>query len=78
MLQKDAETSARKAEAAHNRAQDIAAGMVQMNGHQLFLHEPWVFKMLLIEVLENILILDLLGCRSTTNTEEQTYDHPNP
>ncbi|KAG1334550.1 zinc finger CCCH domain-containing protein 15 [Cocos nucifera] len=40
---KDAETWARRAEAARKRAEDIAAGRVQMNGHELFLHEPWVF-----------------------------------
>ncbi|KAL4604047.1 hypothetical protein ACB092_10G166300 [Castanea dentata] len=41
--QKDADESARKAEAARKRAVDIAAGTVQMNGRELFLHEPWVF-----------------------------------
>ncbi|XP_059631436.1 uncharacterized protein LOC132274225 [Cornus florida] len=41
--QKDADASARKAEAARKRAEDIAAGVVQMNGRELFLHEPWVF-----------------------------------
>ncbi|KAH1057548.1 hypothetical protein J1N35_035613 [Gossypium stocksii] len=41
--QKDADTSAKKAEAARKRAEDIAAGTVQMNGRELFLHEPWVF-----------------------------------
>ncbi|XP_043719052.1 zinc finger CCCH domain-containing protein 15 homolog [Telopea speciosissima] len=40
---KDADVSARKAEAARKRAEDIAAGVVQMNGRELFLHEPWVF-----------------------------------
>ncbi|XP_030453278.1 uncharacterized protein LOC115674896 [Syzygium oleosum] len=40
---KDAEASARKAEAARKRSEDIAAGTVQMNGRELFLHEPWVF-----------------------------------
>ena len=39
----DGDTSARKAEAARKRAEDIAAGAVQMNGRELFLHEPWVF-----------------------------------
>lgn len=39
----DADESARKAEAARKRAEDIAAGTVQMNGRELFLHEPWVF-----------------------------------
>ncbi|XAR62190.1 hypothetical protein NMG60_11016854 [Bertholletia excelsa] len=41
--QKDADATARKAEAARKRAEDIAAGVVQMNGRELFLHEPWVF-----------------------------------
>ncbi|XP_010916904.1 uncharacterized protein [Elaeis guineensis] len=41
--QKDAETSARRAETTRKRAEDIAAGTVQMNGRELFLHEPWVF-----------------------------------
>ncbi|KAF3944150.1 hypothetical protein ACB098_10G143200 [Castanea mollissima] len=41
--QKDADESARKAEVARKRAEDIAAGTVQMNGRELFLHEPWVF-----------------------------------
>ncbi|XVF36771.1 hypothetical protein REPUB_Repub19eG0087200 [Reevesia pubescens] len=41
--QKDADTSAKKAEAARKRAEDIAAGTVQMNGRELFLLEPWVF-----------------------------------
>ncbi|KAK6131152.1 hypothetical protein DH2020_035105 [Rehmannia glutinosa] len=40
---KDADTSARKAEAARKRAEDIASGLVQMNGRELFVHEPWVF-----------------------------------
>ncbi|KAF8404549.1 hypothetical protein HHK36_009436 [Tetracentron sinense] len=39
----DAVTTARKAEAARKRAEDITAGTVQMNGRELFLHEPWVF-----------------------------------
>jgi hypothetical protein len=39
----DADASARKAEATKKRAEDIAAGTVQMNGRELFLHEPWVF-----------------------------------
>ncbi|MQM08310.1 hypothetical protein Taro_041163 [Colocasia esculenta] len=41
--QKDAISSARKAEAAQKRTEDIAAGTVQMNGRELFLNEPWVF-----------------------------------
>ncbi|KAJ8625753.1 hypothetical protein MRB53_034283 [Persea americana] len=41
--QKDAEASARKAEAAQKRVEDIASGTVQMNGRELFAHEPWVF-----------------------------------
>ncbi|XP_073275124.1 uncharacterized protein [Primulina huaijiensis] len=40
---KDADASARKAEAARKRAEDIAAGLVQMNGRELFVQEPWVF-----------------------------------
>lgn len=39
----DAAVSARKAELSRKRAEDIAAGTVQMNGRELFLHEPWVF-----------------------------------
>jgi len=39
----DAAVSARKAEVSRKRAEDIAAGTVQMNGRELFLHEPWVF-----------------------------------
>ncbi|XP_010521204.1 PREDICTED: zinc finger CCCH domain-containing protein 15 homolog [Tarenaya hassleriana] len=41
--QKDSDTAARKAEAERKRAEDIAAGRVQMNGRELFLHEPSVF-----------------------------------
>jgi len=41
--QKDSDASTRKAEATRKRAEDIAAGTVQMNGRELFLHEPWVF-----------------------------------
>ncbi|CAH8357142.1 unnamed protein product [Eruca vesicaria subsp. sativa] len=41
--QKDAELSAKQAEAARKREEDIAAGRVLMNGRELFLHEPWVF-----------------------------------
>ncbi|XP_006650142.1 zinc finger CCCH domain-containing protein 15 homolog [Oryza brachyantha] len=40
---KDAEEAARKAEAAQKREADIASGAVQMNGRELFKHEPWVF-----------------------------------
>ncbi|PON62289.1 zinc finger CCCH domain protein [Parasponia andersonii] len=40
---KDADASARRAEAARKRAEDIAAGTVQMNGRELFTHQPWVF-----------------------------------
>ncbi|KAG2540371.1 zinc finger CCCH domain-containing protein 15 homolog isoform X2 [Panicum virgatum] len=40
---KDAEEAARKPEAAQKRAADIASGAVQMNGRELFQHEPWVF-----------------------------------
>uniref|UniRef100_A0A452YQ36 Uncharacterized protein n=1 Tax=Aegilops tauschii subsp. strangulata TaxID=200361 RepID=A0A452YQ36_AEGTS len=39
----DAEEAAEKAEAAQKRAADIASGAVQMNGRELFKHEPWVF-----------------------------------
>lgn len=41
--QKDANASARKAEAARKRAEGIASGTIAMNGRELFLHEPWVF-----------------------------------
>nr|XP_043617294.1 zinc finger CCCH domain-containing protein 15 homolog [Erigeron canadensis] len=40
---KDAETSAKKTEASRKREEDISAGLVQMNGRELFKHEPWVF-----------------------------------
>ncbi|CAM0873451.1 unnamed protein product [Alopecurus aequalis] len=40
---KDAQEAAEKAEAAQKRAADIASGAVQMNGRELFQHEPWVF-----------------------------------
>ncbi|XP_050212844.1 uncharacterized protein LOC126664485 [Mercurialis annua] len=40
---KDADASARKAEVARKRAQDIAAGTLQMNGRELFLHDPSLF-----------------------------------
>ncbi|KAF3796878.1 hypothetical protein EJ110_NYTH00752 [Nymphaea thermarum] len=40
---KDADAAAKQVEAARKRAEDIAAGRVQMNGRELFLHEPWVF-----------------------------------
>ncbi|WOL02731.1 hypothetical protein Cni_G11450 [Canna indica] len=43
---KDSETATRKAEAARKRAQDIAAGTVQMNGRELFVHEPWAVALL--------------------------------
>ena len=39
----DAEEAVGKAEAAQKRAADIASGAVQMNGRELFQHEPWVF-----------------------------------
>lgn len=39
----EADASARKAEADRKRAEDLASGAVQMNGRELFLHEPWVF-----------------------------------
>ncbi|KAL1216263.1 hypothetical protein V5N11_016882 [Cardamine amara subsp. amara] len=41
--QKDAESLAKQAEAARKREEDIASGRVQMNGRELFLHQPWVF-----------------------------------
>ncbi|KAH7567795.1 hypothetical protein JRO89_XS07G0151000 [Xanthoceras sorbifolium] len=41
--EQDADASARKAEAARKRSEDIAAGTVKMNGRELFSHEPWVF-----------------------------------
>ncbi|KAF5805711.1 putative ZC3H15/TMA46 family protein [Helianthus annuus] len=41
--QKAAEASAKKAEASRKREEDIAAGLMQMNGRELFKHEPWVF-----------------------------------
>ncbi|KAH6827863.1 zinc finger CCCH domain protein [Perilla frutescens var. hirtella] len=40
---KDADASARKDAAARKREEDIAAGVVQMNGRELFEREPWVF-----------------------------------
>ncbi|KAL9236998.1 hypothetical protein vseg_011592 [Gypsophila vaccaria] len=40
---KDAEASARRAEAARKREEDVRAGIVQMNGRELFLYEPGVF-----------------------------------
>lgn len=42
-LLQDADALARRDEAARKRAEDIAAGTVQMNGRELFKHEPWVF-----------------------------------
>ncbi|KAH9617902.1 hypothetical protein KSS87_003605 [Heliosperma pusillum] len=41
--QKDADASARRAEAERKREEDIRAGIVQMNGRELFLNEPGVF-----------------------------------
>ncbi|KAI7748225.1 hypothetical protein M8C21_031511 [Ambrosia artemisiifolia] len=41
--QKAAEASAKKAEASRKREEDIAAGLVQMNGRELFKHQPWLF-----------------------------------
>uniref|UniRef100_A0A803MSA6 ZC3H15/TMA46 family C-terminal domain-containing protein n=1 Tax=Chenopodium quinoa TaxID=63459 RepID=A0A803MSA6_CHEQI len=41
--QKDANASAQRAEAARKREEDIRAGVVQMNGRELFVNEPWVF-----------------------------------
>ncbi|CAN6478086.1 unnamed protein product [Victoria cruziana] len=40
---KDADAAAKQAESARKRAEDVSAGRVQMNGRELFLHEPWVF-----------------------------------
>nr|GEY80211.1 ribonuclease H-like domain-containing protein [Tanacetum cinerariifolium] len=37
----EAEASAKEAEASRKREEDIAAGLVQMNGRELFTHEPW-------------------------------------
>ncbi|KAK9053400.1 hypothetical protein SSX86_030034 [Deinandra increscens subsp. villosa] len=42
-IQKKAEASAKKAEASRKREEDIVAGLVQMNGRELFKHQPWVF-----------------------------------
>lgn len=42
-VSQDADAAARKAEAARKRAEDLGNGSVQMNGRELFLHEPWVF-----------------------------------
>lgn len=39
----DAEASAKRDETARKRAEDLASGAVQMNGRELFLHQPWVF-----------------------------------
>ncbi|KAH7524440.1 uncharacterized protein LOC107420959 [Ziziphus jujuba] len=41
--QKDADALAKRDEASRKRAEDIASGTVQMNGRELFKHEPWVF-----------------------------------
>ncbi|KMS99698.1 hypothetical protein BVRB_1g021320 [Beta vulgaris subsp. vulgaris] len=41
--QKEADASARRAEVARKREEDLRAGVVQMNGRELFLNEPWVF-----------------------------------
>ncbi|KAK9096755.1 hypothetical protein Sjap_022252 [Stephania japonica] len=41
--QKDADVVAKKEEVARKRQEDIVAGLVPMNGRELFLHEPWVF-----------------------------------
>ncbi|KAM6561789.1 hypothetical protein CsatA_031028 [Cannabis sativa] len=40
---KEADALTRKAEAVRKREEDIAAGTVEMNGRELFTHEPWVF-----------------------------------
>uniref|UniRef100_A0A0E0KEF2 Uncharacterized protein n=1 Tax=Oryza punctata TaxID=4537 RepID=A0A0E0KEF2_ORYPU len=41
----DAEEAARKAESARKRQADIASGAVQMNGRELFKHEPWASEL---------------------------------
>ncbi|CAI9116359.1 OLC1v1017481C1 [Oldenlandia corymbosa var. corymbosa] len=41
--QKDADASAKRVETERKRAEDIAAGLVPMNGRELFQNEPWVF-----------------------------------
>ncbi|KAL2471638.1 Omega-3 fatty acid desaturase [Abeliophyllum distichum] len=41
---KDADASGKKDAAARKRAEEIAAGLVQMNGRELFVHEPWVHR----------------------------------
>ncbi|KAJ0987377.1 hypothetical protein J5N97_005733 [Dioscorea zingiberensis] len=38
---KDADASARKEAATRKRSEDIISGTVQMNGRELFQHEPW-------------------------------------
>ncbi|KAK1302103.1 hypothetical protein QJS10_CPB12g01249 [Acorus calamus] len=40
--QKEVDASAKKAEAAQKRAEDLSSGNVKMNGRELFIHEPWV------------------------------------
>ncbi|CAN1174869.1 hypothetical protein LINPERHAP2_LOCUS31590 [Linum perenne] len=40
---KDENTLATREAAARKRAEDIAAGLVQRNGRELFVDEPWVF-----------------------------------
>ncbi|KAL5731488.1 hypothetical protein ACHQM5_004211 [Ranunculus cassubicifolius] len=40
---KEADASARKAEAERRRVEAVLAGAEPMNGRELFLHEPWVF-----------------------------------
>ncbi|KAK1308500.1 hypothetical protein QJS10_CPA09g00515 [Acorus calamus] len=41
--QKEVDASAKRAEAAQKRAEDLSSGTVKMNGRELFIHEPWVF-----------------------------------
>ncbi|PRQ47263.1 hypothetical protein RchiOBHm_Chr2g0097791 [Rosa chinensis] len=41
--QKDDDASATRAEAARKQANDITVGTVQMNGRELFTHQPWIF-----------------------------------
>ncbi|VFQ78968.1 unnamed protein product [Cuscuta campestris] len=42
--QKEADASVKKTEAERKRAEDIDAGLVQMNGRELFARQPWVFN----------------------------------
>ncbi|KAL8144283.1 hypothetical protein V2J09_017315 [Rumex salicifolius] len=42
--QKDEDAAARRAEEARKREEDVRSGSVQMNGRELFIHEPWVLR----------------------------------